>query len=108
MTVNKERMKNNAKGGFTNATDAADYLVKKGVPFRDAHRIIGEMVSYSIENSITLDEISLSKLKEFSSLIEDDYYDAISLETCVSKRNSEGGASPASVRAQIAYVRGVL
>lgn len=94
MTVDKERMRENAKGGFTNATDAADYLVKKGVPFRDAHRIIGEMVSYSIENNITLEEISLDKLKEFSSLIEEDYYEAISLDTCVNERKVYGGPAP--------------
>ena len=94
MTVNKERMRNNAKGGFTNATDAADYLVKKGIPFRDAHRIIGEMVSYSIENKITLEEITIDKLKGFSSLIEEDYYDAISLDTCVNERKVYGGPAP--------------
>ncbi len=94
MTVNQEKMRNGAKGGFTNATDAADYLVKKGMPFRDAHRVIGEMVSYSIGEKISLEEIPLSKLKEFSELIEEDYYQAIALETCVNERNVYGGPSP--------------
>ncbi|MBO5408310.1 MAG: argininosuccinate lyase [Clostridia bacterium] len=94
MTVNTEKMRNGAKGGFTNATDAADYLVKKGMPFRDAHRVIGEMVSYSIGEKISLEEIPLSKLKEFSELIEEDYYQAIALETCVNERNVYGGPSP--------------
>ncbi len=94
MTVNQQRMKNGAKGGFTNATDAADYLVKKGMPFRDAHRVIGEMVSYCIGEKIALEEIPLSKLKEFSDVIEEDYYTAIALETCVNERNVYGGPAP--------------
>lgn len=108
MTVNKEKMRNNAKGGFTNATDAADYLVKKGVPFRDAHRIIGEMVSYSIENNITLEEIKINKLKEFSSLIENDYYDAISLDTCVNERKVYGGPAPEAMDAVIKNAKNFL
>jgi len=94
MTVRKENMRNGAKGGFTNATDAADYLVKKGEPFRNAHKIIGEMVSYSIENNLSLEELSLEKLKEFSPLIENDYYEAISLDTCVNERKVYGGPAP--------------
>ena len=94
MTVRKENMKKGAKGGFTNATDAADYLVKKGEPFRNAHKIIGEMVSYSIENDLTLEELPLEKLKEFSPLIENDYYEAIALDTCVNERKVYGGPAP--------------
>lgn len=94
MTVNTEKMRNGAKGGFTNATDAADYLVKKGMPFRDAHKVIGEMVSYCIGEKIALEDIPLEKLKEFSDVIEEDYYHAISLETCVNERNVYGGPAP--------------
>ncbi|MBQ7951260.1 MAG: argininosuccinate lyase [Clostridia bacterium] len=94
MTVNTEKMRNGAKGGFTNATDAADYLVKKGMPFRDAHKVIGEMVSYCIGEKIALEDIPLEKLKEFSAVIEEDYYHAISLETCVNERNVYGGPAP--------------
>ncbi len=97
MTVNTEKMRNGAKGGFTNATDAADYLVKKGMPFRDAHKVIGEMVSYCIGEKIALEDISLEKLKEFSDVIEKDYYHAISLETCVNERNVYGGPAPKSL-----------
>ena len=108
MTVNTEKMRNGAKGGFTNATDAADYLVKKGMPFRDAHRVIGEMVSYSIGEKISLEEIPLSKLKEFSELIEEDYYQAIALETCVNERNVYGGPSPDAVGVAISNAKDFL
>lgn len=101
MTINKEAMEKGAKGGFTNATDAADYLVKKGMPFRDAHKVIGQMVSYAIENKVTLEEISIEKLKEFSDLIEADYYKAISLETCVNERAVYGGPAPSAVKIAI-------
>ena len=97
MTVRKDKMRNGAKGGFTNATDAADYLVKKGVPFRNAHKIIGEMVSWCIENNLSLEEIPLDRLKEFSPLIEDDYFDAISLDTCVNERKVYGGPAPEAI-----------
>ncbi len=108
MTVNTEKMKNGAKGGFTNATDAADYLVKKGMPFRDAHRVIGEMVSYSIGEKISLEEIPLAKLKEFSELIEEDYYTAIALETCVNERNVYGGPSPDALGVAIQNAKNFL
>ncbi len=84
-------MKEGAKKGFTNATDAADYLVKNGIPFRDAHEIIGKMVAYAIANNISLEEIPLSQLKEFSDKIKEDFYEAISLETCVNERKVYGG-----------------
>ena len=89
----KDVMENGAKKGFTNATDAADYLVKKGMPFRDAHKVIGQMVAYALSENISLDEIPMDVLKEFSSVIEDDFYVAISLETCVNERNVYGGPS---------------
>jgi argininosuccinate lyase len=83
-------MENSAKGGFTNATDAADYLVNHGVPFRDAHGIVGQLVLYCIDKNIALDDMSLEEFKAISPVFEEDIYDAISLETCVSKRNTIG------------------
>ena len=87
---NKDVMASSAVKGFTNATDAADYLVKKGLPFRDAHRVIGEIVLYCIDKQISIDDCKLSKLKEFSELFEEDVYEEISLKTCVSKRLTLG------------------
>ncbi len=97
----KDVMEQGAKKGFTNATDAADYLVKKGMPFRDAHKVIGQMVAYALSENISLDEIPMEVLKEFSSVIEDDFYEAISLETCVNERNVYGGPSEKAINAAI-------
>ncbi|MBU5450321.1 argininosuccinate lyase [Acetivibrio sp. MSJd-27] len=94
----KEIMKEGAKKGFTNATDAADYLVKNGIPFRDAHEIIGKMVAYSIQNNISLEEIPLEKLKEFFGNIKEDFYEAISLETCVNERKVYGGPAKEAMK----------
>lgn len=91
MKINKEKMYKAAQGGFTNATDIADYLVKKGIPFRDAHEIIGKMVLYCIGNNKAIDELSMEEFKNFSPLISEDVYREISLETCVSGRNLPGG-----------------
>ena len=93
----KDVMEKGAKKGFTNATDAADYLVKCGMPFRDAHKVIGEMVAYALEHNISLDEIKMDKLKEFSSVIKEDFYTAISLDTCVNERNVYGGPSEKAI-----------
>ncbi len=101
MKIKKANMQNSAKGGFTNATDMADYLVKKGIPFRDAHEIIGRMVSYCLDKSISIDDLSIDEFKSFSSLVEDDVYTEISLETCVNERKTPGGPSKVSVMAQI-------
>ena len=90
-TVNKDKMYASAGGGFTNATDAADYLVKKGLAFRDAHEIIGRLVLYCVTNSKTLEELSLAEYKELSPVFEDDIFNAISLETCVNLRQVIGG-----------------
>ena len=87
-------MKKSASGGFTNATDAADYLVKHGVPFRDAHGIIGQLVLYCIDKNISLGEMSLDEYKAISPVFENDIYDAISMETCVDKRNTIGAPGP--------------
>lgn len=91
MKIRKDVMLRQSKHGFTNATDAADYLVKKGVPFRDAHGIIGKMVAYAIEHKKALDDFSMEEFKSFSDKIEDDIYDAISIQTCVNERKVDGG-----------------
>lgn len=86
----KENMEKSAKNGFTNATDAADYLVNKGVPFRDAHGIVGRLVLYCLEKNISLDEMSLEAYKAISPVFEEDIYEAISMKNCVEKRNTIG------------------
>lgn len=91
MTVKKDNMLQGSKGGFTNATDVADYLVKKGLPFRDAHSVVGQMVFYAIKNNKALDDLTMDEFKEFSDIIEDDIYNAISMETCVNDRKVIGG-----------------
>lgn len=101
MTVKKDVMRKGAAGGFTNATDAADYLVKKGVPFREAHSIVGKMVFYALEHQKALDELSIEEFKACSPIIEEDIYRAISLETCVNDRKIIGGPAKATVEAEI-------
>lgn len=91
MKLKKDNMLKGAKGGFTNATDVADYLVKKGLPFRDAHGVVGRMVAYCIEKDKVIDALDMKEFKEFSPLFDEDIYDAISLETCVSLRKVTGG-----------------
>ncbi|MBR2992859.1 MAG: argininosuccinate lyase [Clostridiales bacterium] len=98
MTIRKDNMEAAALGGFTNATDLADYLVKKGLPFRETHAISGKLVHYCIENGISLLDASLDKLKEFSPAFEEDVYDAISLKTCVEGRSLIGGPAPETVK----------
>ncbi|MCR4567907.1 MAG: argininosuccinate lyase [Pseudobutyrivibrio sp.] len=90
MNFNKDVMADSAKNGFTNATDAADYLVNHGVPFRDAHGIIGQVVLYCIDKKIAIDDMSLEELKAISPAFEEDIFDAISMETCVNKRLTVG------------------
>lgn len=91
MKINRDAMEKSAKKGFTNATDAADYLVNHGVPFRDAHGIIGQIVLYCIDKDIAIDEMSLEELKKFSPAFEEDVYEKISLRSCVNTRNTTGG-----------------
>ena len=90
ISFNYDRMEASAKNGFTNATDAADYLVNHGVPFRDAHGIVGRLVLLCIEKDISLDELPLEEYQAVSPVFEDDIYDAISMKTCVEKRNTIG------------------
>ncbi len=103
-----ENMYAAAGKGFINATDLADYLVKKGLPFRTAYKIVGQTVARAIDEKKVLDELPLTTLKEFSPLFEEDVYTEISLETCVSKRISAGGTGPDSVAAQIQFVEDYL
>ena len=98
MRVKKDRMLMGAKGGFTNATDVADYLVKHGLPFRDAHAVVGRMVAYCIEKDTVIDALSMEEMKTFSPLIGGDIYDAISLETCVNQRKLTGGPAMDTMR----------
>ena len=105
MTARPDNMKKAAQGGFINATDLADYLVKKGLPFRSAYKISGQIVAKCIAEGKVLENLSLTEYKGFSDLFEEDLYQEIDLLTCVEKRISEGGTSLASVEAQIAYVK---
>lgn len=90
MQFQTERMEKSARQGFTNATDAADYLVNHGVPFRDAHGIVGRLVLYCIEKNIALDDMTLEEYREISPVFEEDIFDAVSMETCVNKRLTAG------------------
>lgn len=105
MTVHPENMRKAAAEGFINATDAADYLVKKGMPFRTAYKITGQLVALCIATHQTLERLPLSEYRTLSDLFEEDIYDAVSLDTCVKSRVSEGGTSPESVCAQIRLLR---
>lgn len=98
MKFNKPVMEASAKNGFTNATDAADYLVNHGVPFRDAHGIIGQLVLLCIDKNISLDELPLEEYKKISPVFEQDIYEAISMKTCVEKRNTIGAPGEAAMQ----------
>ncbi|MCR5715636.1 MAG: argininosuccinate lyase [Lachnospiraceae bacterium] len=102
MKFNSDVMAKSAMRGFTNATDAADYLVRKGVPFRDAHGIIGRLVLYCIEQNKAIDELSLRELQEICPTFEEDLYEAISLKTCVEKRLTIGAPGPEQMKQVIA------
>ncbi len=111
MTVKKERLRQAASGGFINATDCADYLVKKGLPFRDAYRVSGRLVAYCIENNTDLESLPIETYKEFSPLFDDGVYAAVNLENCVATRLVYGGPSKKSTEHQIelciAYVNDI-
>ena len=108
MTVRTDNMKKAAQTGFINATDLADYLVKKGLPFRSAYKISGQIVAKCIAEGKVLETLTLDEYKTFSDLFDEDLYPEIDLNTCVEKRSSEGGTSVQSVEAQIAYVKACL
>ncbi len=101
LKINKENMERSCKSGFINATDLADYLVTKGIPFRDAHFIVGNIVKYCIESGKILEDLSLEEYKRFCEKIQEDVYQFIKIETCVNRRKSYGGTSIESVRKQI-------
>ncbi len=105
MTVHPENMRKAAAEGFINATDAADYLVKKGMPFRTAYKLTGQLVAKCIATRQTLENLPLSEYQALSELFEQDIYEAVNLDTCVKTRISEGGTSPESVHAQIRQLR---
>ena len=108
MAARTENMKRAAQKGFINATDLADYLVKKGLPFRSAYKISGQLVAKCIKENTVLEDLPLSEYKAFSDLFEEDLYHEIDLATCVEKRISEGGTSVPSVNKQISYVKNLL
>lgn len=108
MRVIKENMRNAAARGFINATDCADYLVKKGMPFRDAYKITGTLVALCIEKGLTLETLPLDEYKKMTDKFSEDVYQAISLDTCVNGRLSEGGPSPAAVNEQISLAESAL
>ncbi|MBQ3220150.1 MAG: argininosuccinate lyase [Clostridia bacterium] len=108
MKVFKDNMRSAAEKGFINATDLADYLVKKGMPFRSAYKISGSIVADCIRNNKVLETLTLDEYKNYSELIENDIYQEINIDTCVKKRISEGGTSPESVEKQIGYIEGKI
>lgn len=103
--VNQENMRNAAAKGFINATDGADYLTKKGMPFRDAYTIIGKLVNYALQHNKVLETLSMEEYKQASELFEEDIYEAINLETCVKNRSVIGGPAPNIVKAHIQNVQ---
>lgn len=105
MSVKADNMKRAAQKGFINATDLADYLVRKGLPFRSAYKISGRIVSECLKKDTVLEELPIEEYKKHSELFDIDLYDEISLETCVDKRISEGGTSVNSVEMQIQYIK---
>jgi len=105
LTANRKNMLLAAQKGFINATDLADYLVKKGLPFRSAYKISGQIVAYCIQNNSVLEDLTLETYKKYSDLFENDLYHEIDLLTCVEKRISEGGTCVASVKQQIQYIK---
>ncbi len=108
MNFKKEQMEDSAKHGFTNATDAADYLVNHGVPFRDAHGIVGQLVLLCIEKNTALDDLPLEEYRKITPVFEEDIYDAISMETCVNKRITAGAPGKTAMEAEIAACRKYL
>ena len=108
MHVNKENMRRAASEGFINATDCADYLVTKGVPFREAYKITGSLVAYCIREKKTLESLSIDEYKQVDARFDDGIYDAVNMENCVSRRTSAGGTCRESVERQIAYVEAFL
>jgi argininosuccinate lyase len=101
MKLNKSKMYSSAKLGFSTATDLADYLVRRGLPFRDAHHVVGRAVAYCLDKGVDLSDLTIEELKGFSELIKDDIYDYITLEASVNSRKATGGTAKVSVEHQI-------
>ncbi len=108
ITVKKENMYAAARSGFSTATDLADYLVRKGMPFRDAHEVVGKSVAYGVESGKDLSEMSLDELKKFSDIIEQDVFEVLTLEGSVQARNHRGGTAPEQVKQQVARLKKLL
>ncbi len=105
LQVKRDQCRESARRGFATATDLADYLVRKGIPFRDAHEIVGKAVALGIREGRDLSALSLNELQSFSPLIEADVYDVLTLEGSVAARRSHGGTAPEQVRAAIGRAR---
>ena len=108
ITVKKENMYAAARSGFSTATDLADYLVRKGMPFRDAHEVVGKSVAYGVETGKDLSEMSLDELRKFSDIIEQDVFEVLTLEGSVQARNHRGGTAPEQVKQQVARLKKLL
>ncbi len=108
MKVNVDKMQQSAGKGYSTATDLADYLVRKGIPFREAHHIVGKTVAYAIDNNKNLEELSINEMQIFSKFIEKDVYNYITLDASVNSRNSYGGTSVESVMTQIKLAKSFL
>jgi argininosuccinate lyase len=108
MKIDKERMRSAASKGFINATDCADYLVRKGLPFRDAYAVTGQLVRSCIESNHTLQSLPLKEYKAIHNAFEKDIYESLDLNTCVEKRNVEGGPAPDAVSNQIERLKSEL
>ena len=104
-SFNKEKMALSTKNGFMNATDAADYLVSKGLPFRECHEIIGKMVLYCIQNKTAIEDLTIEELKQFSEIFEADVYEKVSVKACIEGKKSEGSTSWESVKKQLADIK---
>lgn len=108
ITAKKDNMYQAAKKGFSTATDLADYLVRKGIAFRDSHEIVGKSVAYGIEQNKDLSEMSLTELQQFSASIEQDVFEVLTLEGSVAARNHIGGTAPEQVKLAIVTARAIL
>jgi argininosuccinate lyase len=108
LRVNRSRMTAAARQGFSTATDLADYLVRKGIAFRDAHEIVGRAVLHGVTNAKDLSEMTLQELRTFSAAIDEDIFQVLSLEGSVASRNHPGGTAPQQVRGAIALVKARL
>ena len=108
MRINYEKTYKAASNGFSTATDMADYLVKKGMPFREAHRVVGETVRYCVDHNKTFDQLTMEEFKQHSELFDEDIYHEISLESSVGARKSYGGTAPEAVKVQMEHAEAFL